>query len=397
VTYHPTEEELDRFLARRLDPAAQARLVRHLLSGCDVCRRSLAVRQAYDSLQTRIPTAVLARDPSREEDRKLERALEALGASSADRSELGDSQGQSPPSRQRVESLLEQSFALRFNDSGAMRRLAFRALKVAENLHPEEYAPALICDVQALAWAELANALRVGEQYEEAGAAFRRARALVRRGSGEPRLFARLSWFEAVLCIDQRRLAPARELIDGAYSLYLKLGERHLAGRALISKGITLFHGGRLHQSRKVFQQALVLLDLDRDPQLLSIVQKCHIDSLVRTGEYGVAGKLLLKSDLRRVFADHPIVLLRIRWAEGILQAGLGKVETASRTLLEVRSQFLDRQHPVSAARVSLDLLPLWLRQGKHREMREVARQSYDTLRDLKIDREAAEAEPYLS
>jgi tetratricopeptide (TPR) repeat protein len=396
MTYHPTEEELDRFLAHRLDPSAQARLVRHLLSGCDFCRRSVAVRQAYDSLQARIPTAALERDPSQEEDRKLERALEALGGSAIGRHDVGDPQGQPPPSRQRVEALMEQSIALRFNDSKAMKGLAYRALKVAESLDPGEYASSVICDVQALTWAELANALRVNEKYDEAGAAFRRARALLRLGSGGPHLFARLSWLEAVLCLDQRRLAPARELISGAYSLYLELGERRLAGRALISKGITLFQGGRAHQARQAFQQALALLDLDRDPQLLSIVQHCLIDSLVRTGEYREAGKLLLQSDLRRVFADHPIVLLKLRWTEGILQAGLGKVETASRALLEVRTQFLDRDQGVSAAMVSLDLLPVWHRHGKYREAREIAKQAYGTLRDLKIDREAAKVEPYL-
>ena len=130
MTYHATEEELDRFLARRLDSSAQARLVRHLLSGCDFCRRSVAVRQAYGAIQ------------------------------------------------------------------------------VAASLHPDEYAPAAACDLQALAWGELANALRIGELYDESRAAFRRAHAMMRQGSGEPRLFARLSWLEGSLCIDQRRAGP---------------------------------------------------------------------------------------------------------------------------------------------------------------------------------------------
>ena len=396
MTYHPTEEELDRFLARRLDAPAQARLVRHLLSGCDFCRRSVAIRQAYDSLQARIPTAALERDPSQEEDRKLERALEALGASPAGRHALSDPQGQPPPRREQVETLLEQSFALRFNDSEAMQRLSFRAIQVAASLHPDEYAPGAACDLQALAWGELANALRIGELYDESRAAFRRAHALMRQGSGEPRLFARLSWLEGSLCFDQRQLVPASELISGSHALYLKLGERHLAGRTSISKGATLLYQGRAPEARKVLQQALALVDVDRDPQSPFIIQQCLIDSLVRSGEYREAGRMLLKSDLRRSFAENPVGLLKIRWVEGNLLAGLGKIETASRVLLEVRTQFLDRDQGVSAAMVSLDLVPMWHRHGRSREAREIARQTYGTLRDLKIDREAAKVEPYL-
>jgi hypothetical protein len=61
-----------------------------------------------------------------------------------------------------------------------------------------------------------------------------------------------------------------------------------------------------------------------------------------------------------------------------------------------VRSEFQERELPCNAAMVGLDLLPLLERQGKTREVRETARKSYATLRELKIFPEAAKAKPYL-
>lgn len=389
MTSHPTQDELERFLTARLEPAEQRRVVGHLLAGCAVCRRSAAVRKGGGSVPR-------GRDGREAEDRKLERALQALRARAAGQNAANPPAEPRLRGKELVEALLRRSFALRYTDSRAMEDLTFQALMAAESLEREDGPQAGIRDVRARAWAELANAFKVGEKYAEAEAAFRRGRALLQQGSGDPGLLAHVSWLEACLRIHQRRLAEARELLAGAYWLYLNMEDRHFAGRTLISKGTTLAYEGKVAESAKVYQKALTMIDADQDPQLVLVGQQCSASSLMASGQFEEADRRLEKMELRRAFAANPMGLLRIRWGDGKLWSGLGRTAEATRELLDVRSQFLDRELPYTAAMVGLDLLPLLQRQGKAREVRQTARKSYVTLRDLKIFSEAAKVRPYL-
>jgi tetratricopeptide (TPR) repeat protein len=394
VTDHPTEDELGRFLAARLDPAGKQRVVRHLLAGCGVCVRRIAALQAPGILlQARAPETALEQAAQDDDERKLERSLKALSESPGD---VGAQPKEPLQGRRWIEDLLRRSFSLRYSDAKGMERLAFQAVKAAESLRAEEYSSPTRCDLQALAWAELANSFKVNEEYPQAEAAFRRARDLLRRGSSDLALLAHLSELEASLRVHQRRLPLALELLSGSHWLYLKLGDLHRAGRVLMSKALPFYFEGNFQQSGLLYQQGLSLLDPERDPEMVLWGQQCLVTSYVRSGEYRKAGELLLKSNLRESFADNPIILLRIRWTEGILLAGLGKSSSAANALREVRTQFLERELPYNAAMVGLDLLPLGLQQGKFRETRETAKQAYATFRDLKIHQEAARAKPYL-
>ncbi len=394
---HPTEEELAEFLAARLDPIDQRRVVRHFLAGCAACSRVIGALQGRGSRATRPSAAAREQETQPAEDQQLASVLEALRAASEAPGASGIQPVPPLHGRDLVEALLQSSFALRFTDSRAMERLAYRALQAAEGLRAEDHAPTVVCDLQAQVWAELANAFRINERFEAAEAAFQQGRALLRQGTGDLHLLAHLTGLQATLCIAQRRLTQARELLSGVYLLAVRLGDRRQAGQTLIARGTTFHHQGEFPKSARLYQKALDLLDGDRDSDLAEIGKQCYFVSLVASGDYGEAGKLLLRSDLRQSFAAKPLGLSRIRWAEGNLMAGLGKTATATRILSEVRGQFQERELSYTAAMVGLDLLPLLQRQGKAREVRETARKSYATLRDLKIFPEAAKAKPYLS
>jgi tetratricopeptide (TPR) repeat protein len=396
MTPHPTEEELAQFLAARLDPVDQRRVVRHFLAGCAACSRAICVLQGRGSRVAHSPAAVRQQETQRAEDQQLASVLAALRAASEATVESGLPPVPPLQGRELVEALLHSSFALRFTDSKAMEGLTYRALLEAEGLRAEDHARTVVCDLRAQVWAELANAFRINERYEAARAAFRQARALLPQGTGDLGLLVHLTGLQATLCIAQRRLTQARELLSGAYLLSVRLGDRRRTGQSLIARGITFHHEGRFATSARLYEKALGVLDEDRDSDLVQIGQQCHFVSLVGVGDYPAAGELLLRSDLRRAFAAQPLGLSRIRWAEGNLMAGLGKTATATRVLSEVRSQFQEQELPCNAAMVGLDLLPLLQRQGKSREVREIARKSYATLRDLKIFPEAAKAKPYL-
>jgi tetratricopeptide (TPR) repeat protein len=355
---HPSNSELERFLANRLEPPAQKQIARPAL-----------------------------------EERKLAQSLELLRESPNGYDGLSFRQVQVLHGRPLVEALLQRSFELRYSDSKEMRWLAYNAVKAAESLRPEDHDPCSIADVQAQAWAALANAYKVNSEFAEAQGAMSKAQALLRRGSRDLRLLASLAEVEATLRNSQRRLGEARALLNGAYRIYRNLGDRHLAGRVLISQGMSTEYDGTSRQGVVLFRKGLTLLDPDRDPQLVPAAQQGLITALVGCGEYPQAGELLLRSGLRRLSASMP----NVRWVEGRLLAGLGKISKAENALIQVRGELLELGREVSAALAGLDLLPILLQQGKFQKVRETAREIYRTLQGLGIHGEAAKARRYLA
>src|SRR5206468_8394675 len=113
-------------------------------------------------------------------------------------------------------------------------------------------------------------------------------------------------------------------------------------------------------------------------------------------GEFKEAGRILLEGGLRCAFAEDPLSLLKLRWVEGKVLAGLGKLGRAERTFEQVREEFLFKEREYNAALVGLELAAVWLRQGKVAEVRELAEETYETLRDLGVPQEAFKAVLFL-
>jgi tetratricopeptide (TPR) repeat protein len=410
---HLSENEVERLLAARLGPAERERVVRHLSAGCGLCSRRL-VEQAPDRLlqeaadgrrrkagpdSLRDHTLAIALKQEarwRTDEKKLARSLEILRASPRGYDDLSFRQVQALHGQPLVEALLQRSFELRYRDPKGMRWLAYNAVKAAESLRAEDHGPLFLFDMQARAWAELGNAYKVCDEYAEAEAAFRQARALLRQGSGDLRLLARLATLEASFRSTQRRLAEAHELFDGIYRIYLRLEDQHLAGLTLISKGICSHYEGRSRQAVESLRAGLSLTDSDRDEPSVSAGRQSLVTTLAGCGEYRQAGEVLLKSGLRQAFAEDPLNLLRLRWSEGKILAGIRNISRAEHALLEVHAGFLDLGQEAEVAFVGLDLIPVLLQQGKSQAAREVARLAYGRFRDLGIHQEAAKARRYL-
>lgn len=409
---HPSEEEIGRFLSSRLDPAGQQRVVRHLLAGCGICSRKLVEhapepwldraaegrrrKAAQDSPRDRTLVAALRQEARwRTGERKLAHSLERLGQSLRSDENLTPRQVRVLHGPPLVEDLLRRSFEARHRDPRAMLWLAFNAVNATESVGAP--GPAFDLDLRARAWGGLANAYRINDQLAEAEAALGRARALLRQGDPNPRLLAHLGLQEALLRTSQRRLVEAQELFGRVHRLYLRLGEEHLAGQTLISRGIALNYQGSFPASIKVLRKALLLLDPQRDPEFGLMGTQSLIDGLIRSQAYRKAGELLLKSGLRQAFERDPIVLLKIRWTEAQLLGGIGSSRSAAGILAGVRNDFLDLGQEYDAALVGLDSLPFWLATGSSQALRQTAKAAYEVLHALGIPQEAAKAQPYLA
>ena len=295
-----------------------------------------------------------------------------------------------------VEAALEESFAARFRDRQRMLVLALGARLAAEHLNPEDYQPALLADLRARAWGELANAYRVNDDLEAAGGALVRAEALRRQGTGDVFLLARLLDLEASLRSSERRLPEALEALDEVYHLYLSIGETHLAGRALLKKGINTHYDERPAEAVGLLRQGLGLLEPGRDPQLEAIGQKDLIHALVDSGAWGQAAIMLVEGGLRQAFVDDLLTLLRLRWIEGKIHAGRGRLDRATQALEEARQGFQDQGAEYEGALVGLELAGVRLDQGESGEAIELASSVLVTFERLGVKREALRAVHFL-
>jgi tetratricopeptide (TPR) repeat protein len=410
---HLTTADVERFLQGDLSPGERNGVLRHLLKGCGVCEERLrppllfllSPRAAgedgpavpasqYDAPLARAFAAALSRKPqARTEGRaRVERGLDRLRNDPRGLLGLTEEEAEELRGWPLVEVLLRLSFEERYRDPEAMLRLALLAKTAAGNLDPEDYEPEVIADHQARAWAELGNAHRVNDELCEAEAALDVAEERLREGTGNLLLLARVADLRASLWNDQRRISDACELLGGVCELYRKVGDNHLAGRALVSTGIYTNYEGDSRRALCLLREGLALLDRDRDPRLFTSATQSLLEVMVQCGEFRDAAEMLLESGLRQALADEPLNLVTLRWMEGQIFAGLGKAGRAKSALLEARTGFLQHRKEYKAALVGLDLAAVWLEQGKPEPVKELAADMLATFQRLGIQREAQRA-----
>lgn len=396
---HPSPLELERFLGGKLSPREATAIVGHLLRGCEVCQERMEpytqsmfrpgrpcstpppwspseydfpIFKAFGSVRRFAEKQ--AQDETREVKKDTERILLDVFAKETPAPEAtpGSSRSglRSAGSWRRCEALLEQSRQLRASDPEGMVLTASLAASWADRLDPRVYAAPKLADLRALARAELGNARRVTGDIGGAEAEMGRALELVREGTGDTQLLVRILDFMASLYTDQRRFPEALELLDKIYRVHQSHGDCHLAGRALISKGITAGHALDTEQAIRLLSQGLAQIDPQRDPRLVLAAVHNLIWFLVEAGRLAEADRLLEQS--RNLYAAHGEQLdhLKVLWLEGRIAAGLDDQGRAERSFQQVRTGFEEAELPYDAALVSLDLAALWLRQSRTVEIR---------------------------
>jgi hypothetical protein len=415
LTDHATPTEIDRLVRGTLSGAGRRRLVTHLLRGCPRCSRLLAPAIA---LTPRTPPAA---PPADGYERPVARACAAAvrrfreirserrAAGMADMAEISPPHAGARENRAaglraldprrlrgllRVETLLAAAWDLRHGDPHEMVRVAELALFAAERLEKDRYGRAEIADVRARAWAELANAYRVADDLSRAEQAMARSASLLHGGSGDPWLLARIADLMASLLADQRRFAAAGELLGKVHRFYLRMGNLHLAGRALISRGIFAGYDNQPRQALALLVQGVELIDVDQDTRLAASAVHSILLNLVACGRYRQARIQLWRTRPLLARQGGRRWLLRLQWLEGRIHAGLGDLARAERELAATRAGFAAVGSPYNAALVALDLAAVWLRQGmtKTRQVRELVEEMIATFRALRIAREAVAA-----
>jgi len=387
---HLADSDVEGFLDGGLSPKEFRRVVRHLVSGCRACGARIAdvapkdkflppgppsTEEDYDAAIERAWKKVRPLVKRWQEDQaRRTRGLQWLSNSPAGFSGLTAPQRQSLVPWVHVEVLLQRSFEARYRNPQEMLYDADRAKYVAERIEKTPYGAGFLSDLRVRAWAELANAYRVNELYRRCEAALRTSRKLLEEGTGELRLAAYLDEVQATLRKDQRRFSEACELHDEAFRAYRKLGERHLSGRALVSKGITLRLAKDPRAAVKALRRGVALLDPARDPKLVDVARQDLLDALVDAGDLHGAVQILVQSDLREKLAGEPLNRARLRWVEGKILALQKRYAEAEQVFAEVRAGFREQKLEYVASVAGVDQTIMLVRQRKLHEAHLVAR-----------------------
>ena len=290
------------------------------------------------------------------------------------------------------ESLLARSQACRHHDPEQMVLLAERAAAIAADLDPFAYGPELTADLRARCLAELGNAHRVADDLEAAERALRSAIEESARGTQDPLLLARIMDLTASLRGAQRRFGEALELLDAVYRLYESHGDRHNAGRALISKGLYTGYDNDPEEAVRLLSSGLTLIHPASDPKLVISAVHNLITFLADCGRFREAQRLLRRIRQAYDAEGDRLNLIKLRWLEGRIAAGLGRLRRAEQSLLQARQELEATGLHYHAALASLDLAAVWLSQGKTAETRALVEELVATFQARRIAREALAA-----
>jgi tetratricopeptide (TPR) repeat protein len=409
--HHPRREALEGLLLSRLPAAETKAAVGHLLGGCERCQEDLsplamamfnpdaapepplsqpeedaydlAISAAFGKALQRERELASDREIARRKGEEIVRALRGAGTPTLP---------EGPVSWGLCEVLLEKSRELRSTDPAAMLLLANLARVAADRLDPQVHGADQRTDMQARAWAELANAYRITDDFPQAEAAMACALDLRAQGTGDPLLYARVADLNASLLCDLRRFKEAFRMLDIAYAIHRRHSDAHEVGRTLILKGLYTGYAGQPEEGLQLLVQGLPMIDRARDSKLVFHTLHNILLFRVELGEYEAAQRQLQR--MRSLYAAHAawLDMVKLHRLEAEIAAGLGDLATAEATFQQIRQDLDDAGMAFQAGLASLDLASVWLRQGRTAEVRALVAETMATFRVLGTEREALSA-----
>ncbi|HEX5717494.1 MAG TPA: hypothetical protein VF179_15150 [Thermoanaerobaculia bacterium] len=285
--------------------------------------------------------------------------------------------------------LLRRSLAAVRQDPGAAFGLADNAVRLTAHLG-ESYDSQWVLGLRARALAVRANARRVLAELRSADADFRKARACLSRSAMEGTRFeAEILDLESSLRRDQRRFGEAQQKADRALALYRENEDAHGVGKVYLKKAKILEESNELEGAIELLRNPLEWIDPGSEPQLYASARYNLLCGFIHAGRHQEAHDLL--NEVRELFrgAAQPLDRVRLRWAEGNISWGLGRVDEAEAAFREVQRQFLDLKMGINAALVALDLAVLLSEQGRTRELKPLAVELLAAFESREIHRES--------
>jgi tetratricopeptide (TPR) repeat protein len=402
---HPTPKELEGLALGYISASRARAVILHLLRGCEDCFQALLPYvparyfpegieappppfhlEDYDAPIDRAFASLRAMDPSRRTPQDIqretvlllaERGLEALVDAPPELSGLS-----------LFEALLERSWALRHDDPSQMVQLARAAVLQATHLNEDEIGTKKAADLRCRAWTELANAYRVADELDRADLALSEAIYFLRQGTSADLLGARFFTVFASQQAARRLFDLACETLDIVTVAYRRHGDLHLAGRALIMKGLFKGYSGEAESALLFINRGLASVDQKRDPGLVVSAIQTQALFFVESGRFVEAHQAILGLRRRGLSAGGRVGELKLRWLEGHIHAGLQDLELAEQALREVKQGFEEAGLSYKAALAGLELGSVWFQQGNFSDAEDIVLECADVFLSLGIRRE---------
>ena len=146
-----------------------------------------------------------------------------------------------------------------------------------------------------------------------------------------------------------------------------------------------------------MLRRALDLLDPNEEPRSFLVARHNLIFALNQSGRSREAFALLFHTRPLYFKTGDRLSLLRLRWLEGIVAVGLGRLEQAEVAFREVRDAYVQLALDWDAAMVSLDLTGVYVRQGRSADVLHLAEEMLAVFGARGIHREALQALAYFS
>lgn len=419
MSVHPTIPELEAFLRDASHPvnvAPNARIVRHLLAGCPICRAELN-QMGWEGARLERLLTLRASDGEIPVSERYNYALAFAGAERALAAFFA--KGRVPavsaedlwaelsilPAEEQVRRVgtdrrfahpdlirqwIDGSRIVRFDNPEKVLHLAHLACLAAESCTAEDMgSPERLADLRAQGWRQYGNALRVQGRLRESEASFARAQRYCQEGTGDPPVKAKLFTQMVSLRIFQRRFEEAVQLADEAGRIYKEIGQTAAWASTMVQKAVACIYAGDPETAARTLNRAIPAIDPAGDPHLLLAachnLVRCYID--MDRPEQALSIYFDAR-DLYREFNDS-LILLRAGWQEGQLLRDLGYLQAAEASLVLARNGFVEQQLQYEAALVSLDLAAVYVRSSEAEKLKEIVATTVPIFRALGVDREA--------
>jgi tetratricopeptide (TPR) repeat protein len=402
LTDHPNADELLALVRGRLAPQRSSEILRHLHAGCEICLAAAPVGLAAGLGVRREPTAkeeaateaaidrafAVALREDRNHRRRQDQRKRAVNILLEGGVKGPENLSKSMKQVDKIEALLEASWAIRFDNLGTMVFFARLAVTCAEQLDARKYGSKEALDLQCRALAELGNAYRASDQFDKAGVVLARSRQLFELGTRSDLLEIRLLEVEASFYAYSRRFGEACLRLNKVLQYYRRNGMDHLTGRTLLQLGRYTGFASDPEKALRLIDESLDLLDREQDVELVHIASENRIEFLVWCRRYRDAELQLFQL---RAMLPNPmgqITELRIRWLTGKIDAGQERLARAECTFREVHEKWIELGSGYNTGLISLDLAAVLLAQGKAKEATEIVASAYKIFAALKIQQE---------
>lgn len=287
--------------------------------------------------------------------------------------------------------LLRKSLEAGFQEPTTAVNLANLAVRIASHLG-DAYDPNWVLDLRARSFAYLGNSRRVLGELRSAEDAFRKAGDChARSTTGNTEIKAEILDFLSSLRRAQRRFEEALDLVDEAILLYRENGNFHGIGKSILNKAKVLQEMGKLDEAIALLSNPEEIPPSE-EPSLFAYSRYNLLGCLASAERYVDAEQIL--PEVRHLFRlhDQPLNLVRLRWTEGKIARGLGRLGAAASAFREVQTEFASLGMAYDAGLVSLDLALLYLQEGRVSDLKRLARELVMLFESRDVHREALSA-----